>query len=97
MKTRSRPYHRTIDPGVDNDGGGVDVGDVDLGGIDPAQVGQVLTFYRTLKETFDGDSEDQEEARRIIDLAIEVLLRIVPLGEDRPGSVDGGGSGPLGY
>ena len=76
-----------LDPGVDH-------GDGIVLDIDPDQIAQLIQFYQMLKETFNEDTEEQVEYRRIVDQAIEILLRVAPLESDRPSS--GGDDGPIG-
>jgi len=75
MKTRSRPFHRTVDPGVDFGEGLI---------TEPMQVVDILAFYAMLKQGVDPELENAEEILDTIDAAIRIVRTAVPLGPDRP-------------
>lgn len=83
IRTRSRPWHRSLDPGVDT---GDDEEETE-GNIEAITL--ALQTYREMRATFDGDTPEEEELRGVLDAATAMILRIAPLQPDRPGR--GGG------
>ena len=87
IRTRSRPWHRALDPGVETGDDEATEGNIEA-------ITQTLALYAALKQTFDGDTPGEVQARQIIDDSTALILQIVPLQPDRPdrgGGIDGGG------
>jgi len=88
MKTRSRPWHRTADPGVDQ-GGGIP--------SDPIVIGDLVRFHVEVKNSIDVTAPGGPEMVATLEKIIAVLVENLPLSPDRPGGPRGGfGDGPGG-
>ena len=87
IRTKSRPWHRTIDPGVDQ-GDGIP--------NDPNEVGGMLSFYVDLKDSIDTTAPGGPETVALIEKSIAHIVANLPLGPDRPGTPQGGSGGEIG-
>ena len=87
IRTKSRSWHRTIDPGVDQ-GGGIPA--------DPLVVGDLVRLYVELKDSIDTTAPGGPETVAIIERSIALLVANLPLGPDRPGTPQGGSGGQIG-
>jgi hypothetical protein len=86
IKTRQQPWHRFLDPGVDN-GDGIP--------IDPLRLGGLLRYCVELKDTFDTTAEGGPETVAIIERTIALIVDTLPLETDRTSGSHGSEGGPL--
>ena len=87
MKIRSKPWHRSIDPGVEN-GAGIPK--------DAIRIGDLVRYFIELKATIDQEAEGGPETVANIERIVEVLVRTLPLTPDRAGSQATGVASPGG-
>ena len=85
IKTRQQPWHRFLDPGVDN-GDGIP--------IDAFRLGGLLSYCAELKDTFDTTAEGGPETVAIIEKTIALIVETLPLETDRTSGSRGSEGGP---